>query len=312
MNEKTNNYCTIISKEYLIKGIALYDSISRYDDNFHLWICTMDKPSDDVMKRLNLPNITVIHVSDIESRPLLEAKKTRTTTEYCWTVKASFIKYIFQTLKWIKSIIYVDADVYLFSQADMLFQKLIRSDVLLTCHNFSQRFHNLYKQKGRFNAGIIGFKNSQKGVELLNWWEKRCIQWCYDKVTQNKFGDQKYLELIGKRKTGVYISNSITSNAAMWNIEGARIESLEGKIYINREKLVFFHFSSFFILNENEFDLWMWKQPELNGNVKERIYLPYVMAIKNAITLIKTQNPDITPFVLIDYNKENAGNYLRI
>ncbi|NLM44962.1 MAG: hypothetical protein GX201_13280 [Clostridiales bacterium] len=312
MIEKTNNYCTIISKEYLIKGIALYDSISRYDDSFHLWICTMDKSSDDLMKRLNLPNTTVIHVSNIENSSLLEARKTRTTTEYCWTVKASFIKYIFKILKSIKSIIYLDADVYMFSQANLLFEQLKKNHVLLTSHNFSQRFHHLYKQKGRYNAGIIGFRNGQKGLELLDWWERKCIQWCYDQVTPSKFGDQKYLEFIGKRNTRVYIADSIASNAAMWNIAGSRIEYFEEKVYINREKLIFFHFSSFFILSEDEFDLWMWEQPKLDENVKEQIYLPYVRAIKNAIELIKTEGIDIRPFVLKGYNRESAGNYFRI
>lgn len=307
-----NNYCTIMTKEYLIKGIALYDSISRFDHNYHMWICTMDKFSDSLMRKLDLPNTTVVHVSDIECKALIEAKSNRSTAEYCWTVKASFIKFIFGIERSIKSIIYVDSDTYLFSEPSQMFQQLEKNDVLLTGHNFSNRFHHLYKQKGKYNAGIIGFRNSLKGLELLDWWEKKCIQWCYDRVIPGRFGDQKYLEVIGKRTMGVYISKSITTNAAMWNIENSRIESIGGEVYINGEKLIFFHFSSFFILNENEFDLWMWQQPKLDEKMKVIIYMPYVRAIKNAIELIKTKEADIVQLITKDYDKNSAGNYLRI
>jgi len=312
MREMIDNYCTIMTKEYLIKGIALYNSISSCDDRFHLWVCTMDILTYNLIRKLDLPNITVIHVSDIENKILIEAKRDRSTTEYCWTVKASFIKYIFKIEKSIKSIIYVDSDTYLFSDPCQLFHQLRKSDVLLTSHNFSQRFQHLYKQKGKYNAGIIGFSNSSKGLELLNWWEKKCIQWCYDRITPGKFGDQKYLEFIGNRKTGVYVSNSITSNAAMWNIEGSRIEFSEGQVYIDKEKLIFFHFSSFYIISENEFDLWIWEQPRLDGKIKEIIYAPYVRTVKNVIELIKSKEADITQFVAKDYDKESAGNYFRI
>lgn len=301
-----------MSKEYLIKGIALYDSISRYDDKFHLWVCTMDKLSYNLMRKLDLPNTTIIHVSDIENEILMETKRDRSTAEYCWTVKASFMKFIFNIQRSIKSIIYVDSDTYLFSEPCQLFQQLRKIDIFLTSHNFSQRFHHLYNQKGRYNAGIIGFRNSTRGLELLDWWEKKCIKWCYDQITHGKFGDQKYLEFIGKRKTGVYVSKSITSNAAMWNIEGSKLESSKGQVYINGEKLIFFHFSSFYILSENEFDLWIWEQPKLDEKIKNIIYVPYLRTIKNVIELIKTKEADATQFISKDYNKESAGNYFRI
>ncbi|MFA7572982.1 MAG: glycosyltransferase, partial [Lutispora sp.] len=199
MNERNNNYCTIASKEYILKSLALYDSICRHNNNFHFWICTIDKPSHDLIKKLNLPNTTTIDIASIENNNLLRAKNNRSITEYCWTVKASFIKFIFKQYRKAKSIIYVDADIYLLSEPSLLFQQLEKNDVLLTCHNFSNRFLHLYKQKGKYNAGIIGFRNNANALQILSWWEKRCIEWCYDQVTSNRFADQKYLEIIEKR-----------------------------------------------------------------------------------------------------------------
>lgn len=312
MNERNNNYCTIASKEYILKSLALYDSICRHNNNFHFWICTIDKPSHDLIKKLNLPNTTTIDIASIENNNLLRAKNNRSITEYCWTVKASFIKFIFKQYRKVKSIIYVDADIYLLSEPSLLFQQFEKNDVLLTCHNFSNRFLHLYKQKGKYNAGIIGFRNNAKGLQILSWWEKRCIEWCYDQVTSNRFADQKYLEIIEKRYPKVFIAKPLIVNAAMWNIENCKIESQGKNVLINNDLLVFFHFSSFFIISENEFDIWMWEYPKLEEEVKEIIYLPYVRSILKSIKLIKVQEKDMSKFLMNNYNVDLAGNYIKI
>ena len=312
MNERNNNYCTIASKEYILKSLALYDSICRHNNNLHFWICTIDKPSHDLIKKLNLPNTTTIDIASIENNNLLRAKNNRSITEYCWTVKASFIKFIFKQYRKVKSIIYVDADIYLLSEPSLLFQQFEKNDVLLTCHNFSNRFLHLYKQKGKYNAGIIGFRNNANALQILSWWEKRCIEWCYDQVTSNRFADQKYLEIIEKRYPKVFIAKPLIVNAAMWNIENCKIESQGKNVLINNDLLVFFHFSSFFIISENEFDIWMWEYPKLEEEVKEIIYLPYVRSILKSIKLIKVQEKDMSKFLMNNYNVDLAGNYIKI
>lgn len=313
MNETINNYCTIVSKEYLIKSLALYDSICKHSRNgFHLWICAMDNASYDVMRKINLANTTIIDIASVENNFLLNAKNNRSITEYCWTVKASFIKFIIKRNRGIDSIIYTDADTYLFSEPSMLFQQLVKNDALLTCHNFSDKFLHLNKQKGKYNAGIIGFKNSIRALNILNWWETKCVEWCYDQVIPNRFADQKYLEMIPRKYARIFIAKPLIANAAMWNIENRKLELKGEKVYLDDDILIFFHFSSFFIIGESELDLWKWDYPKLNEEIREIIYRPYIRSILKGMSLIKRQGEELSKFLPESYNVNSASNYMKI
>ena len=306
-------FCTIVTKEYLLKTLALYDSICRNSEkNFHLWICAMDQISFDLLSKMKLNQVTVLDARSIENQMLLKAKKNRSLTEYCWTLKASFMKYLLLSNKSIQSILYVDSDVFLYSTPSPLFNALNKRDVVLTCHNFTPRFHHLFLQKGHFNAGIVGFKNSRSAIRILNWWERKCVEWCYDEISNNRFADQKYLESIEKAHSSVSIISSLGANAAMWNIEGASIEEREGNVFINNSKLVFFHFSSFYILGENEFDIWRWEYPAMENSIRDSIYTPYIDTLSSAIKHIKANAAHPLDFASGNLKGTHHFNYVKI
>lgn len=43
-----------------------------------------------------------------------------------------------------------------------------------------------------FNLFI--FRNNQQGRKVLTWWRKACLEWCYNRFEDGRFGDQKYLD----------------------------------------------------------------------------------------------------------------------
>jgi hypothetical protein len=313
MDKPVNCFCTITTNGYLLKALALYESISMHmDNNFHIWICTIDEPAYDLLMKLNLPNASIIDVGAIETERLLLAKNNRYVNEYCWTIKASLIKYILKHHNDIDSILYLDSDTFMFSKPDPFFDHLKQNNVLLTCHNFGDGVHYLTRQKGLYNAGIVGFKNSRNALRILNWWENRCIEWCYNDIQPNRFGDQKYLETIKNKHPKTAVIKSVGGNAAMWNIEYSEVKRLDNKVYINDDILVFFHFCSFYIISENEFDLWKCVSPKIEADAMQLIFIPYVQAIKNAINLIKKYEPELSIFLSDKYNSDTLYNYLKL
>ncbi len=280
-------FCTLTTLEYLPKCLALLDSIESNTDSFHIWICCMEDAAYDILTGMGLENVTLVRVSEMEDNKLRAVKKNRKDYEYCWTLKAPFMLHIFEKYENVASLLYLDADIYLFSRPDRCFKALERHTVLLTHHNFSQPYKHLYRKKGRFNAGIIGFKRCGTALSYLKWWRKKCIEWCFDVVSEGRFADQKYLENFLKPYGSAYLEENIGMNAAVWNLEDKEVHCRGEDIFIGGDLLVFYHFSSFMILGENEFDLWKWDSLKVSGSAKELIYFPYARAVAESIKKIK-------------------------
>ena len=47
---------------------------------------------------------------------------------------------------------------------------------------------------GKFNVGILGFRNDAEGLRCLRAWRAQCNAWCHDRIEDGKFADQKYLD----------------------------------------------------------------------------------------------------------------------
>lgn len=305
-----NSFCTITTNGYLFKCLALYESILKHNGgNFHLWICTVDKTAYEVLMKCKLSHATIVDVQEIENDALFEAKNNRYKNEYCWTIKASFIKYVLNKNYLLDSILYLDSDTYFFSKPHTIFESLKYNDILLTCHNFTHGFYHLNKLKGKYNAGIVGFKNSRRALYLLDWWEKNCIKWCYNQVIPNKFADQKYLERIGDKCKRTAINKSFGVNTAMWNIDNKVVVKNGNEIFINDDLLLVYHFSSFSIINENEFDLWHCEYSKPDAKIIEYIYAPYAKSISNAMNLAKKLNIEIGEFLTDRLFNDKAFNH---
>lgn len=270
------NFCTIFDSGYYSKGLALYHSLQKVC-NFHLYIFTPDKRCIQLLEDKNLPNSTVINFNNIEDEKLLAVKSGRDTAEYYWTIKASSITYLFEKLD-LKMVTYVDADTFFYSSPEPFFNELGDKSVLITPHNFSLKYKNEIKN-GLYNAGYITFKNDKLGNEALRWWEKRCIEWCFRKKADGKFGDQMYLNELSKFE-GVQTLNH-KGILANWNVQQYTFintnNSIEGVISLsNRFKVIFYHFHYLKFYNNGKVEL---GRKYLPIKVVELFYKPYIRCL---------------------------------
>ncbi len=289
-------FCTITTKHYAFKSAALYKSIKEHVKNFHLWICCMDDDSYDMLNKMELSDATLIKYHQLEDSEIAAIKESRSITELCWTLKPQLMLYILKNYSKMASILYIDSDIYIFSNPYQITTKLKRYSVLLTHHNFTKDFRYIYTQKGKYNAGLVGFKNDDTGLYCLNWWRSKCIEWCYDQIKDGKFADQKYLEELPKLTSSIYVAQQTGGNAAIWNIRGKKIRRRNKSIYIDNSVLIFYHFSSLIILGEKEFDLWKWANLGIGDIGVDNIYIPYINTISQLITQAKAKGIQIEKF----------------
>ena len=100
--------------------------------------------------------------------------------------------------------------------------------VMITPHNYAPQYDQSSKS-GKYCVQFIIFKRNES-ENVRKWWETKCLEWCYQRVEENKFGDQKYLDQFPlKFKKYVHILEKKQYIQAPWN---ARIfESKDCLIY---------------------------------------------------------------------------------
>ncbi|MCM3339794.1 peptidoglycan-binding protein [Paenibacillus sp. MER TA 81-3] len=283
------NFCIIAGKEYVVKAAALHDSLKRHTSNFNLFICCMDPIAFSMLGKMNLSNVILIRVEVIEDDRLRYAKSDRKMNEYCWTLKAPLIEFCL-THYGIDSVIYCDGDIYFFSDPKPIFDEWGSHSVFMCRQRDVEWVEQLY---GRYQAGLIGFRNDQYGLESLRWWKEKCLEWCYHRAEEGKFGDQKYLDYVPNYFPNIKISDNLGINAAPWNCiynNDFRIHRQNNELYIENDKLVAYHFACIAIYNENEFDLWSIGEITIGKIIKNEIYVPYLDKLRDIIASVKVND----------------------
>lgn len=232
------NFCTLFNSYYLQKGLATYLSLERVTDDFHLYVMAFDKECYEKLKSYNLKHLSVELVDDFETPELLEVKPTRNMAEYCWTCSAA-ITYHFITKYNLPSITYIDADLYFIHSPQILFDEIGDASVGLSEHWFCYK----NERAGRFCVQFVYFKNDEDGMKALKYWKDKCIEWCFARYEDGKYGDQTYIEDIYNNFKGVHAIKHRGCGLAMWNYNNYTF--LNGKTLVFEGKeypIVFFHF----------------------------------------------------------------------
>lgn len=297
------NFCTLFNTTYLSRGLAMYQSLEKHSAKFHLYIVAFDDHCFDLLNRLGLESATIINLKQFENERLLAVKKDRTAGEYCWTCASSSIKYCIETFN-LDHCTYVDADLLFFKDPSVLIEEMGEKSVLITEHRFSPRYMQ-GMDNGKYCVQFMTFRNTWGGMEVLNWWVDACITWCYDRIEDGKFGDQKYLDDWTTRFSTIHVLQHLGGGVAPWNVQQYDFHSedkkVQGKNLATNEKfdLVFYHYHGFHYTKSNTYSLsnHIYK---LERNHVKHIYRAYGTALFTAEKVISAYNKEIVAHEVTD------------
>lgn len=298
--------CTIFSKDYLLKGLALYISLKKNMPNFHLWVLCTDDLSYNFMKKINLENTTIFQLKNLEGRKLYKAKETRKVNEYCWTLKAPFIQFILKNNYNINSILYCDADLFFFNDVSKIYEEWGKASIFISKLWMNPKSEKMF---GSFSAGLIGFKRDKTAFKCLCWWKIQCIKWCYNKIEKDRWSDQKYLDCWPQMFGNVKVTENKGINLGPWNIKRVEISKNKKTLFCNNNELIVYHFSGFDIYNECEYELC--SRRKLPENAIRYIYRRYVKQIKKVIGFVKALDNELYQSILKDSSTNNFINYFK-
>jgi glycosyltransferase involved in cell wall biosynthesis len=274
------HFVTLFDKNFLPQGISLHLSMQRNVKNYKLWILCIDDYTYELLKKIKLPNVSLLRFSELETNELKSIKSTRSNREYCWTLTPFAPKFVFDADISVSRVTYLDADMWFRSDPSRIFDELGASgkSVLVTDHAYATE-HEQSKTSGQYCVQFIVFTRDS-GEDVRQWWQDRCIEWCYTRFEDGKFGDQKYLEqwpllfpekvLVSKGMQWFMAPWNSTrfdlDSAICWHFHGLRIIKLFGKFRIHGG------------------DYW------LPMDVKEYIYRPYISDIQEALKILKAHH----------------------
>ena len=221
MNTKIEHFCTLFDSNFLPMGMNLHSSLITHAQPFHLWIICMDELVEKQLKKLALSNVTLISLQEIETDELLTVKKQRSQGEYCWTMTPFTFTKVFKIDSSIERVTYLDADLFFFRDPRILIKELVDNNrnILITEHAYAPEYDST-NISGRFCVQFLSVNNQSDGIKVIKWWQDRCLEWCFNRVEDGKFGDQRYLDSwIYLFPEIIWISQQKENILAPWNVK---------------------------------------------------------------------------------------------
>ena len=287
------NFCTHFDSNYLSHSLSLAKSLNKYLKDFSLFMMCMDDESFSYLSLNPIKNSIPIHYTQMEIffPELLIAKQNRNRIEYFFTCSPAVCKYVIKKNSKIKSITYLDADLCFFSSPEIIFDEIKNKSISIIEHRFNWITKRQIKY-GKFNVGWITFNNDLQGLNCINDWMKDCLNWCYQKVEEDRFGDQKYLNKWPKKYDNLHVILAKGANVAIWNIGNYRFSKIKNQVMVDDEKLIFYHFANLDQIDNRCFKTNLSRVfKTLNGVIKNDIYIPYAKTLLKNNVLNKKIEP---------------------
>lgn len=244
---------TICSNNYLAQAKTLGDSLIKNNPGYTFIIGLVDEYSKEIDYSF-FQAFTIIPVYKINIPDFDSLWKKYAIVEFNTCVKASYLKYIFNSYPQTETVCYLDPDIIIYHSLRILEDAFVDHDLLLTPHIISpinldgkRPGENIFLNFGLYNLGFLGVHRNCTSNGFLDWWEKRILSLGFHDISNGLFVDQLWINFVPLFYDKVKILKDAGLNAAPWNLHERTInESVEKGIrMMDGSPLYFYHFSSY-------------------------------------------------------------------
>jgi len=247
---EVEHFVTIFDRAFLLSGLTLRRSLRQWSPNSHLWVVALDEFVGAYLEWLKPAGLSVVALWEVENQALLNVKPGRTIGEYSWTLTSFLPLAVMKRVPGARRVTYIDADLFFFSSPDEIFAEFEESgkSVLITEHAFAPEYERA-RVNGIFCVQFMIFNNDESARKVLRWWQERCLEWCFARAEDGKYGDQKYLDSWPERfASSVHVLRQKSRTLAPWNVDYMLKDG--------RVNPIFYHFQGFRILRVDKVKLY--------------------------------------------------------
>ena len=280
---KAHAFCTVMDRNYLTRGLALYTSLARHGPTYDLYVLCMDQATWNTLNVLAPKGLKPVALESVMNRRLKRASEDRTLKEFSITCKSFFMLWLLRRHEDLEMLSFADSDIFFFSDPGAVLGEIGAGSVGITEHRFPARLEpETSRDYGIYNGGWVSIRRDARGMACLEDWSDRCLEWCYDRLEDGKYGDQKYLADWPKRFGGVVVLRNKGANLAPWNVENYHIAVRGGQVMADDDPVVFYHFSGLRQVTQWPYRSGLYQSGLMRpagGAVRRRIYGPYLRVL---------------------------------
>lgn len=284
-------FCTVFDSNYLDKGVLMYQSLEKTAIDFKLYVVCLDENAYKILKSLSYAHLIPIDFETFLSPELRVAQSNRSRSEFCWTCSSCAIEYVLKVYHE-DMCTYIDADLYFYSDPQVLFDELAENSIGIIEHRNNHNFEGRYydKMAGPYCVEFNTFRNDFNGLLALTWWKNKCLESCSSEINGRTFGDQKYLEDWKDRFNNLHVYKNLGAGMAPWNI--AQYNLKEGKVYYRKDIVVpvFYHFHAIEYLDEDHVNINVfYRDFKTDSNLVHLLYADYLSKISQTRKMIEEE-----------------------
>jgi hypothetical protein len=249
--------CTYFNENFINRGCALIDSIYKTNENFVLYILALDDVTYNYLsERYISKDLVILSMSNYSIFFKINTEKYSDKKQFFFSITPNLCQWITNEYSEVDILLYLDADVYLFSDLEPIYNEFNGYSIGTCSHRHNKLIKKISSHYGKFNVGVNLFRNDIVGKKCISDWKKDCDDWYPNKPNYplSYFSDQIFLDEWPQKYKDYFLEiKNIGVNVAPWNAFNYKFKSVDSTIYVNNEKLIIYHFSS---LVKVENDLW--------------------------------------------------------
>ena len=261
-------FCTTSDINFLHRGLSLYESLNKHNDDFELYYLCSDEESYQKLKELNLERIVAVSLEELfekdqdlknskDNKPSYEAVNVGNKTncdpkrvQFFWCLSSYFTWYVLDQED-TDDVLYIDPDIYFYHDWQLVYDEVENKSIGVVRHRIPYS-----AAVGEYNVGIVYFNKDLSGYSCSTFW-KDCLLDVENKYydTHGMCGDQKYLELFAplSGEDNVCVIDTKVGHLAPWNLAYHRYT--DNSIIWNQQiqPVVYYHFSDFKVNFDNDY-----------------------------------------------------------
>lgn len=239
--------CTIVSPNYLPFARTLALSYRAHHPVDEFFVLIVGRIADK--SAFAEEPYTAVFLEEIGLQNIQSLGMKYNILELNTNVKPRFMLYLLAQRN-ISMLVYLDPDIYVYLRLQPVFDLLCHHNAVLTPHLTTPSsepdggFEQDVLSNGTYNLGFFAVRRNEETTQLLEWWDRRCVEKGFSEGRSGLFVDQKWMNLAPSLFDGVVQCKHPGCNMGVWNLDERKLSVCNGRYVVNGQSpLYFFHFS---------------------------------------------------------------------